>query len=264
MDLGIAGKVALVSGGSQGMGRATAELLAAEGVRVIVVARHKEAVDEAVEAIRTNGGDAVGVSADLTVSDDVARAVAEGTEAFGPPDIAITNVHGPGPGNFFDLTDDQFANAFREMTLSVIYLTRRVVPHMKEKGWGRLVNIGSGAAKEPPPELAHILANTARASVVTLQKSLANELGPFGITVNTLGTGWFGTQRMYDYVDKLAEQKGTTREAALQPVTSAIPVRRVGTPEEMAAVVVFLCSVGAGYLTGEFINVDGGVHRSAF
>jgi len=264
MDLGIAGKVAFVSGGSKGMGRATSELLAAEGVRVIVAARGKEAVDETVEAIRTRGGQATGVSADLTKAADVASAVAEGTEAFGPPDIAITNVHGPGPGDFFDLSDDQFIAAFREMTLSVVYLTRLVVPHMKQQGWGRLVNIGSGAAKEPPPELAHMLANTTRASVVTLQKSLANELGQFGITVNTLGTGWFGTDRMYDYIDALAGKHGSTRDAVLTPFTSAIPARRVGRPEEMAAVVVFLCSVGAGYLTGEFINVDGGIHRSAF
>jgi 3-oxoacyl-[acyl-carrier protein] reductase len=264
MDLGIAGKVAFVSGGSKGMGRATAEMLAAEGVQVIVAARSKDAVDETVQVIRATGGAASGVCADLTLQEDVARAVAQGTEAFGPPDIAITNVHGPGPGDFFDLTDEQFASAFREMALSVVYLTRQVVPHMKEQGWGRLVNIGSGAAKEPPPQLAHMLANTTRASVVTLQKSLANELGPYGITVNTLGTGWFGTQRMYDYVDTLASKSGTSREAALEPLTATIPARRVGIPEEMAAVVVFLCSMGAGYLTGEFINVDGGVHRSAF
>jgi 3-oxoacyl-[acyl-carrier protein] reductase len=264
MDLGITGKVAFVSGGSKGMGRATAELLAAEGVQVIVAARSKGAVDETVDVIRSRGGEATGVAANLTVQDEVARAVAEGTQAFGPPDIAITNVHGPGPGDFFDLSDEEFAQAFREMTLSVVYLTRLVVPHMKEQGWGRLVNIGSGAAKEPPPELAHMLANTTRSSVVTLQKSLANELGRYGITVNTIGTGWFGTQRMYDYIDALAQKNGATREAVLKPFTSTIPLRRVGTPEEMAAVVVFLCSVGAGYLTGEFINVDGGIHRSAF
>jgi 3-oxoacyl-[acyl-carrier protein] reductase len=264
MDLGIAGRVAFVSGGSKGIGRATSELLGREGVRVIVAARSKGAVDETVEAIRAKGGEATGVCADLTDQEDVARAVAEGTNAFGPPDIAITNVHGPGPGDFFDLSDEQFVNAFREVALSVVYLTRLVVPHMKEQGWGRLVNIGSGAAKEPPPELAHMLANTTRAAVVTLQKSLANELGPYGITVNTLGTGWFGTDRMYDYVDSVATKRGDTREAVLTPFTNAIPARRVGKPEEMAAVVAFLCSVGAGYLTGEFINVDGGIHRSAF
>lgn len=264
MDLGIAGKVAFVSGGSRGIGRAAAELLAAEGVRVIVAARGEDAVNETVEAIRRGGGVAVGVAADLTVAEDVERAVAEGTEALGPPEIAITNVHGPGPGNFFDLTEDQFASAFREMTLSVVYLTRVVVPHMKAQRWGRLVNIGSGAAKEPPPELAHVLANVARSSVVTLQKSLANELGPHGITANTIATGWIGTQRMYDYVDMMAAKNGVSREAVLDPFTSAIPAQRVGRPAEMAAVIAFLCSEGAGYVSGEYINVDGGFHRAAW
>jgi 3-oxoacyl-[acyl-carrier protein] reductase len=264
MDLGIAGKVAFVSGGSRGIGRAAAELLAAEGAGVIVAARGKEAVDETVAAIRRDGGTAVGVAADLTVAADVERAVAEGSTAIGPPDIAISNVHGPGPGNFFDLSEDQFASAFREMTLSVVHLTRVVVPHMKEQGWGRLVNIGSGAAKEPPPELAHVLANVARSSVVTLQKSLANELGPHGITANTIATGWIGTQRMYDYVDTMAAKNGISREAVLDPFTSVIPARRVGRPEEMAAVIAFLCSEGAGYISGEYINVDGGFHRGAW
>jgi 3-oxoacyl-[acyl-carrier protein] reductase len=264
VDLGIAGKVAFVSGGSKGIGRATAELLGREGVRVIVAARGKGAVDASVAGIRSTGGDAVGVTADLTSPDDVARAVAEGSKVLGAPDIAISNVHGPGPGDFLDLTDEQFATAFREMTLSVVHLTRLVVPHMKEQQWGRLVNIGSGAAKEPPPELAHVLANVARASVVTLQKSLANDLGPHGITVNTVATGWIGTQRMYGYVDAMAATRGVSRDDVLSPFTSAIPARRVGTPEEMAAVVGFLCSQGAGYVTGEYLNVDGGFHRGAW
>lgn len=264
MDLGIRGKVAFVSGGSKGIGRATSELLAAEGARVIVAARNKDAVDETVTAINGAGGEAFGVAADLTTNAGVKDAVTAGTDALGPPDIAITNVHGPGPGDFLDLTDEQFTAAFREMTLSVVYLTRLVIPHMKEQGWGRLVNIGSGAAKEPPPELAHMLANVTRASVVTLQKSLANELGQFGITVNTIATGWIGTQRMFDYIDTMATKNGITREQVLGPFTSTIPARRVGRPEEMAATVAFLCSVGGGYVNGEYINVDGGFHRGAW
>lgn len=264
MDLGIAGKVAFVSGGSRGIGRATAELLAADGVHVVIAARDQVAIDDTVAAIRANGGDAVGVSADLTRPDDVARAVAAATEAFGPPDIAVSNVHGPGPGDFFELTDEQFVAAFHEMTLSVVHLTRNVVPHMKAQGWGRLVNVGSGAAKEPPPELRHMLANVARAAVVTLQKSLANELGPHGITVNTVATGWIGTDRMWGYVDMLAGERGVSRDAALEPFTSVIPARRVGKPREMAATIAFLCSEAAGYISGEMINVDGGFHRSAF
>jgi 3-oxoacyl-[acyl-carrier protein] reductase len=264
MELGLAGRVAFVSGGSKGVGRATAELLAREGCHVVVAARNQDAIDETVDTIRSSAGRAVGVSADLTQRDDVERALQVARDAFGPPVIAISNVHGPGPGDFLDLSDEDFANAFRQMTLSVTYLTRAVIPAMKQVGWGRLVNVGSGAAKEPPPELRHILANTTRASVVTLQKSLANELGPFGITVNTVATGFIGTPRMYEYFDKMAVDRGITTEEALAPFCSTIPLRRPGTPEEEAALIVFLCSQAAGYITGELINVDGGFHRSAW
>lgn len=264
MDLGIAGKVAFVSGSSKGIGRATAEILAREGCRVVIAARGQTAIEETVTAITAAGGTATGVSADLTQQADVERAVATATMAFGPPDIAVANVHGPGPGNFFDLSDTDFVDAFRQMTLSMVYLARAVVPHMREQGWGRLVNVGSGAAKEPPPELAHMLANATRASVVTLNKSLANELGRYGITVNTVGTGWIGTERMHDYVGRVAAERATAPETLLGGFTSVIPAGRVGDPGEIAATIAFLCSRPAGYINGEFINVDGGFHRSAW
>ena len=263
MDLGIAGKVALVSGASKGMGRCTAEMLAAEGAHVVVVARGAEAVHEAVRAITDAGGIAVGAACDMTTPEGVRAAVGTARDTFGPPDIAVSNVHGPGPGNFFDLTAEDFAQAFDEMVLSVVRLSQAVVPDMQAKGWGRLVNIGSGAAKEPPPELAHLLANTTRAPVATLQKSLANEFSRFGITVNTVASGWIGTQRMWDYVESTAAQHGTTSQALMDSFAAKIPAGRPGKPEELAATVVFLCSELAGYITGQFILVDGGFIRSA-
>ncbi|KRA31502.1 3-oxoacyl-ACP reductase [Nocardioides sp. Root614] len=266
MDLGIAGKVAFVSGGSMGMGRATAELLAQEGCLVAVAAlpAHKESIDETVDAIRVAGGRAVGVAADLTVEEDVNRAVAECTFALGAPDIAIANVGGPGPGDFVDVANEDFTDAFQSMAMSMIYLVRAVLPHMREQKWGRIVNLNSGAAKEPPPELPHILANTARAAVVPLNKTLSNEFGKDGITVNTIATGYIGTQRMQAYYEHLAAERGVTKEELVAALTANVPVRRVGTPEEMAGVVTFLCSEYAGYVTGEFIAVDGGFHRSAW
>jgi 3-oxoacyl-[acyl-carrier protein] reductase len=264
MDLGIAGRTAIVSGGSKGIGRTTAELLARDGVQVGIAARGKDAIEETVAAIRDDGGTAIGIVADMCAADEVEGAVAEIREAFGPPDIAISNVHGPGPGDFFDLGDDDFRRAFDEMVLSVVHLTRAVVPSMREQRWGRLVNIGSGAAKEPPSELRHALANTTRAPVVTLQKTLANELGPDGITVNTVGTGWIATQRMLDYSEKVAAELGASREQFVDQVSATIPLRRPGTPTEMAGLIVFLCSELAGYITGQWIAVDGGLLRGAF
>ncbi len=264
MDLGIRGRTAIVSGGSKGIGRATAEMLARDGVNVAIAARGKEAIDETVDAIRSEGGSAIGVVADMRRHDDIEAAVAATREAFGSPDIAISNVHGPGPGDFFDLGDDDFRQAFDEMVLSVVHLTRAVVPDMQKQRWGRLVNIGSGAAKEPPSGLSHALANTTRAPVVTLQKTLANELGPDGITVNTVGTGWIATQRMLDYSEKVAGERGASRDQFVEQVSSTIPLRRPGTPEEMAGLIVFLCSELAGYITGQWIAVDGGLLRGTF
>lgn len=267
MDLGIAGKVAFVSGGSMGMGRATAELFAQEGCRVVVAAlpEHAQSIEETVQAIRIAGGEAVGVAGDLTVEDDVERAVAAADTAFGSrPDIAIANVGGPKQGEFFDVTNDDFSAALHQMAMSMVYLARAVIPHMREQRWGRIVTLNSGAAKEPPPELPHILANTSRAAVVPLNKSLANEFGRDGITINTIATGYIGTARMQAYYDKLAAARQVSAESIVDQLTTNVPLRRVGTPEEMAAVIVFLCSRQAGYVTGEFLAVDGGFHRSAW
>jgi 3-oxoacyl-[acyl-carrier protein] reductase len=264
MDFGIAGKIAFVSGGSKGIGRQCAEQLAREGCRVVVAARGQAAIDEAVKGIKAAGGQAIGVSADLTREDEVLRAVEAAREAFGPPDIVVANVHGPGPGDFFDHQGEDFVQAFRDLALSVIFLSRATLPHMKEQGWGRLVTIGSGAAKEPPAELKHILANTARASVVSLNKSLSNEFAKYGITVNTVATGWIGSERMYQYLEHVAEEKGLSSEGAMQMLAGLIPAGRPGEPEEIASLATYLCSKQAAYMTGNLITVDGGLHRSAW
>jgi NAD(P)-dependent dehydrogenase (short-subunit alcohol dehydrogenase family) len=267
VDLGIAGRVAFVAGGSLGMGRATAELFGQEGCRVVVGAleRDQESIDETVKAIVGAGGEAVGVAGDLSVKANVERAVGTAREAFGvTPDIVVANIDGPGAGYFDDVSDEDFDQAHRQMTMSMVYLCRAVVPRMKEQRWGRIICMNSMAAKEPPPELAHILANGARAAVVAFNKSLSNEVAEYGITVNTVGTGWFATARMLRYVDHMAAERGVTPEAALAGVEAMMPTRRVGKPEEMAGTIAFLASEYAGFINGEFINVDGGLHRSAF
>jgi len=267
VDLGIAGKVAFVSGGSMGMGRATAELLGQEGCRVVVAAleRDQESIDETVKAIVGAGGEAVGVAGDLTVKANVERAVGTAREAFGvTPDIVVANVDGPGAGYFDDVPDEAFDQAHRQMTMSMVYLCRAVVPHMKEQRWGRIICLNSMAAKEPPPELAHILANGARAAVVAFNKSLSNEVARYGITVNTIGTGWFATARMLKYVDHMAAEQGISPDVALAQVEAMMPAKRVGKPEEMAGTIAYLASEYAGFINGELINVDGGLHRSAF
>ncbi len=264
MDLGISGRIALVSGGSRGLGRATAQLLAREGVQVVVAARTQAAIDEVVSEIRQQGGAAAGIAADMTTATGVERAVACARESFGAPDIAIANVHSPADGNFFDVAEADFHAAFQGLTISIALLARAVLPHMREQRWGRFVNLGSGSAKEPPRELRHILGNTARASGVTLCKSLANEFGPFGVTINSIGTGLFRTGFMEAFFDRLASEQAVDREQAIDAWCEGVPLRRPGRPEEMAALCGFLCSEWGGYLTGQMITMDGGFGRSAW
>ncbi|MFF3876878.1 SDR family oxidoreductase [Streptomyces sp. NPDC001978] len=265
MDLGLKGKVALISGGSKGIGRRTAEMLALEGCAVAVVGLEDQgAIDEAVGTILSAGGKAIGIAADMTVKANIQRAVGECIQKLGSPDILVANVNGPPPGFFDEVTDEQFEDAVRDMTLSLVYLLRQTLPHMKEQGWGRIVNINSIGAKEPTRFPGHVLVNTGRAAAVALSKSLSDEFAQFGITVNSIGTGFIGTDRMYSYWDRASAQSGRPRDELLKVVTDTIPAGRVGRVDEMAATLTYLCSDLAGYVNGEFINIDGGWHRSAW
>lgn len=267
MDLGIAGKVAFVSGGTRGIGRAAADIFAREGCKVVVAGRRQHSVDEAVAAMTAAGGTVAGIAADLTDRQEVERAVQFARDTFGAPDIVITNVHlgdggADGEGTFDTLGDEEYMQAFQHLTMSVVYLSRAVIPDMKEKGWGRLINVGSGAAKEPPAEIEHLLHNIARAPVVVLNKTLANDLGPYGITVNTIGTGWIATEAVQKFARELAI--GETNMENWVREHFGIPVGRLGRPEEEGALIAFLASDYAGFITGNWIAVDGGQHRSAW
>lgn len=261
MDFGIKDRVAFVSGGSKGMGRAAARMLADEGCKVAIVARSPGPIDELVSEIVGKGGTAMGVSADLTTRAGVARAVALVTEKFGAPDIAISNVQDNVAGDFDDVSDDDFKRFFDAYAMSVVYLAREVIPVMKSKGWGRFVAIGSGAAKEPEGMIKHILANTARPAAVGFIKTLSDEVARHGITVNSVGPGWIGTDNMFAYLEKKMNVKPNELDQFLKGV---VPAGRVGTPEEIGSLITYLCSDLAGYISGEWIAVDGGKHRFAF
>lgn len=265
MDFGIAGKLAFVSGGSKGVGRHVAEMLALEGCRIIVAARGQAAIEDTVTAIRKAGGSAVGCSADLTRKEEILRALDAGQLAFGGmPDIVVTNVHGPGPGGLMDLDPEDFVRSFHELTISTICIAQAVMPHMSKQGWGRFVSVNSVSAKEPLRELRNLLDNTIRSSGVSLNKALSNEFGPHGITVNSVGPGYIASARLQDYFRKAAVERGIPKDQLIKEISKQIPARRFGTPAEEAALIVFLCSELAGYVTGSYIPVDGGLHRSAW
>ena len=249
-----------------GIGRRTGEILAADGCAVAVVGLPDDpaSIEAAVAAITSAGGRAIGVGADMTRKADIERAVAECQAAFGAPDIVIANVNGPPPGFFDEVTDEQFEEAVRSMTMALVYLLRRTLPHMKQQGWGRIINMNSIGAKEPPRFPGHALVNTGRAAAVALAKSVSDEFAGFGISVNSIGTGFIGTDRMLGYYDRMSAKTGVARDELLKDLLASIPAGRIGRVEEIAATVAFLCSDLGGYVNGEFVNVDGGWHRSAW
>lgn len=259
MDFGIKGKVAFVSGGSKGMALDLCHMLAEEGAKVAVVARTQGPLDDAVAAIRAKGGEAMAVSADLSTREGICGAVEAVTAAWGAPDIAISNLPGNIPGNFDDVTDEQFLYSFDVYVMHVVHLAREVIPAMKDKGWGRFVAIGSGVGKEQGGGLKHMLAHATRPAAVGFVKSLSDEVARYGVTVNTVAPGWIATQNLYDYFEHKVK---VPKDKINEWLGDSIPARRMGAPEECAAMIAFLCSRQAGYITGEWIAVDGGKQRS--
>lgn len=265
MDLGINGRIALVGGGSKGMGRAAAEALAREGARVVVVARGQEAIDATVEAIAQNGGTATGLSADLYGDAGVAAAVQHCKGTFGAsPDIAIANVYGADRHTFESADAQVFQDGYDRIVKSTIHLARAVLPDMKLRGWGRLVTIGSFCAKKPHWHIPLIIDNVTRAAAIALSKSLSNEYGGHGITVNTIAPGFIATDMAVDWMQQMALEQGRDPEADSQALNAGIPVGRQGRPDEIGSACAFLCSDLASYITGQLLMVDGGLVGSTF
>lgn len=256
MDLGIAGKVALVTGGSQGIGLGCAHRFAAEGCKVVIAARTQANIDLAVAEV---GHGCTGISADCTTKDGIARAVQACVDAFGAaPDIAIFNVDSGPKGAFLDVDDETFAAANNNNVMAFRWLVQAVFPHMQARGWGRILTIGTNSVKQPHRRLPRAAQNTYRVGALALSKTLSAELGPFGITVNTLGTGAIATPQFRQVFTKIAESEGRTYEELVAGRVAEWPVRRMGTPEDMASAAAFLCSDLAGYITGQVLVIDGG------
>jgi 3-oxoacyl-[acyl-carrier protein] reductase len=261
----IDGRSALIVGGSKGIGFEVAKLLAAEGAKVAVLARTKADVDAAVEAISTAGGTAIGVTADVSSSDQLSGAVREVTAEHGPPLIVIGQAKYQRPGDFADITDvNVYRESFELHTMSQILLLQAVLPAMKEAGWGRFVHIGSATAKEPAGNIHHAVANTSRPSTVGLLKTVSDEYAQHGITVNTVAPGWIETENALAYLEQHLGASTEQERRDFMLTQARVPAARMGKPSEIASLIAYLCSEPAGYLTGSWIEVDGGLHRSAF
>jgi len=263
MDLGLTGKAALVAASSRGLGKAIALALSGEGARVALCARGEEALLEAKKEIEgKTGGRVIARTADVTDREAVRKLVDFVLAEFGAVDILVCNAGGPPPGAADEFGPEDYLEALKLNLLSTVNLCQEVVPGMKERKWGRIVNVASISAKQPIDTLA--LSNTARAGVLGFSKSLSNQMAPHGITVNSVCPGYTRTERVEALATSFEKSgKGQARDF-FEMVERTIPMGRFGRPAELAAAVAFLVSEPAAYITGVALQVDGGYIRSIF
>jgi 3-oxoacyl-[acyl-carrier protein] reductase len=263
MDLGLKNKIALVTASSRGLGRAVAEELGAEGASLIMCARDATHLDQTASFIReTTGARVISVAADVSLPGDVRRVVDSGISEFGRIDILVTNAGGPPAGRFEYLSPAEWESAVRLTLFSVVELVRGVLPSMKARHWGRILNITSIAVKQPVDNL--MLSNSLRSAVTGFARTLANEVAAEGITVNNILPGYTRTERVEELAQMMAEKDKTSPGAFKASWEKQIPMKRLGEPREFAALAAFLVSERASYITGTSIQVDGGWIRSLF
>lgn len=260
MDLNLNGKVALVVASSQGLGKAIATQLVKEGTHVMITSRNTEKLKTVKEQLTAlNKGRVEYCTADITNIENIKTLVARTKDVFGKIDILINNAGGPPGGTFDQFADEDWQNAFELNLLSYIRLIREVLPDLKEDG-GKIINVASSSIKQPIPGL--ILSNTFRAGIVGLAKTLAEELAPYNIRINTVAPGRIATDRI-EYLDQLrADRQNVPKEEIEKQSLKSIPLKRYGTPEEFANVVTFLASDASSYVTGSSILVDGGAVKA--
>ena len=257
MDLGIRGRVAVVAGSSQGLGRAIADALAAEGVDLVINSRSADKLRTVkVEIEDTYGVRVEAVPCDLTPEVGAHDLISAAEGAFGQVDILVTNTGGPPAGMFEDHSVEVWNEAIAQNFNSVVNLVRAVLPGMKERRWGRIVNVTSISVKQPVKGL--ILSNSIRAGVTGFAKTISNEVAEFNVTVNNVLPGYTRTERLVHLAESIAERYGVTVEDAYAGWAQEIPMGRLADPDEFGSLAAFLCSERASYITGQSIAVDGG------
>jgi 3-oxoacyl-[acyl-carrier protein] reductase len=263
MDFQIKNKTAIVCASSQGLGKAAAIELASEGVNLVISSRNKENLLSVKKEIETStNSKIVSIVADLNEPDDIDNLYNKANSELGPIDILINNAGGPPPSNFESLNDEDWLKAFNLTMMSSIRLTKLVLPDMKERNWGRIINISSVSVKTPVPGL--FLSNSLRLGVLGWSKALSDEVAPKGITVNSVCPGSTRTARITNILKSQSEATGKSLEEIESLAAAKIPMLRIGEPEDLAALIAFLASERASYMTGLAIQVDGGSARTFY
>ena len=261
MNLGITGKWALVCGASKGLGRACAGVLAEEGARLALCSRSREDLDKAARELRdAMGADVLAFAGDLDRHETIRDLVAAAVERFGRLDVLVNNSGGPPLARAHNATEAQWATALQRSLLFFARMSREALPHLKQSGGGRIINILASTVYQPIPNLA--LSGVTRLGVVAFAKSLADEVGRDGILVNNVCPGSILTERMLSNVTSRAKELGISVDEALAQRATETAVGRVGEPRELAYLVAFLASSRSSYITGTTLLVDGGLVRS--
>ena len=262
MELGISGRVALVTGGSKGIGRAIAAGLASEGCRIAIAARGAEALREARDSLAAKGADVLILPADLTEPDAPRRVVEGVTARFGRLDILVNNAGAIRGGDFLATPAEQWADDWRLKVLGYVRMAQSAIPVMRSGRWGRIVNVIGAAARNPAT--TYMAGGIANAGLINFTRALADLAAADGILVNAVSPGATATERWDRLVAQQAEAQGRPVEALRAEVARKQPLGRIGRPEDIADVVVFLASERAGFLTGASITVDGGASRGVY
>jgi 3-oxoacyl-[acyl-carrier protein] reductase len=260
MDLGLKGRRALVMGGSKGLGRAIADSLAEEGTSIVVSGRDQASLDKVASELMAKGSaKAVGIPADVADLDAVDRLADGAVAALGGIDIVVLNHGGPPTGLAVDVKEADLEAWFRRMVLAPLRVANRLLPAMRERKWGRIIFVGSSGMVQPLPNM--VLSNMMRGAIVGWNKTLSAEVARDGVTVNILAPGTILTDRTKDTVGGMAQKRGVSMEEMLKERAAAIPMGRLGTPDEYGPMGAFLASDKAGYITGCVVRVDGGIVR---
>jgi 3-oxoacyl-[acyl-carrier protein] reductase len=261
VKLGLEGKSVLVAAASKGIGKATARAFLAEGARVAICGRDAVALEATREELLADtGGELLAVTADVTDPAALAELVDRTREAHGDVEVLVNNAGGPAAGEHDTISEQQWDDSYQLTLMSAVRLTNLVLPAMKAARWGRVVNVSSYCVREPMDNM--MLSNSLRLAVLGWAKTLAGEVAPDGILVNSVCPGWTDTDRVTSLLERAAAESGETPEAQRARAAESIPLRRMAHADEIASVIVFLASQAASYVTGTAIPVDGGLART--